>query len=468
MEIGELMNVIRHVANRIAVIPVAAAFAASAFAVILPSHAAETSPAAAVESFMLDNGLKTVVIPDNRAPVVTHMLWYKAGSADEPPGKSGIAHFLEHLMFKGTDNHSAGEFSTMIAELGGQENAFTSSDYTAYFQKVPPSALKDVMAMEADRMRNLVLTDEVVAPEREVILEERASRVDNEPGAIMSEELQATLYQNHPYRNPVIGWKHEMEQLSREDAIAFYDRYYKPSNAVLVVAGNVTRDEVRALAVETYGKIPRGNDAPPRIRPSEPEQNTARTVTLHDPRVTRPSFRASWIVPSYRTSEDGEAVALDLLGEILGGGVRSRVYQELVVNRGIASSVGAYYQGTSHDETSFTIYGTPRGGATLEEVETGIVKQIAKIAEEGVTDDELEKAKKRFVRAMIFARDDQSSMARIYGSTLTTGGTVEDIAKWPDEIRAVTPDQVQNAARKYLDMSRAAIGYLLPEDEVRG
>ncbi|MET0599052.1 MAG: pitrilysin family protein [Mesorhizobium sp.] len=432
---------------------------------VVPAQAEAPGKQEAIENFLLGNGMEVVVIPDHRAPIVTHMVWYKVGSADEPPGKSGIAHFFEHLMFKGTKNHKAGEFGARIAEIGGNENAFTSYDYTAYFQTVTPEALRTMMEFEADRMRNLVLTDEVIATERDVILEERRSRVDTSPDALLSEEIDATLYQNHPYRIPVIGWMHEIEKLNRTDAVAFYDRYYAPNNAVLVVAGDVDADTVRRLAEETYGKVPRGPDLPPRVRPSEPEQNTKRTVTMTDPRVSIPSFQKSWVVPSYGKAEPGEAEALDLLSEILGGGTQSRIYQELVVRQGIASSAGAAFQATAFDPTGFTIYGAPRGEAGLAQVEDAIDAEILKIVRDGVTEEELDKAKNRFVRSMIFARDSQSGMANIYGATLSTGGTVADIAAWPDRIRKVTAKEVQAAAAKYLDPDRSVAGYLLPVDQ---
>ncbi len=437
----------------------------------MPAHlsAREDAQAGAkVTSFLLDNGLQVVVIPDHRAPVVTHMVWYKVGSADEPPGKSGIAHFFEHLMFKGTSNHTAGEFSRAVAEIGGEENAFTTDDYTAFYQKVSPDALGTMMAFEADRMHNLVLTDDVIGPERDVIIEERSSRVDNDPNSLLSEEFDATLYQNHPYRIPVIGWMREIKQLNRADATAFYTRYYAPNNAILVVAGDVTADQVRKLAEETYGKVPRGPDLPPRNRPQEPVHDTSRTVTLKDPRVTVPSFQMAWIVPSYRTAAPGEAEAIDLLSEILGGGTRSRLYQELVVRTGIAASAGAWYQGTSHDDTQFAVYGAPRGDASLDAVEQASRAQIARIAAQGVTADELEKAKRRFLKSLIFARDNQSGMARLYGSTLASGGTIEDIEQWPDRIRAVKPDAVQAVARKYLSLDHVVTGYLLPETNANG
>ena len=428
---------------------------------------AEDKPAEwKVSDFTLDNGLQVVVIPDHRAPIVTHMVWYKAGSADEPPGKSGIAHFFEHLMFKGTKNHPAGEFDAKVSEIGGEQNAFTSYDYTAFFQTVAPDALPTMMAYEADRMRNLILTEDVIGPERDVVLEERRMRVENDPEALLQEEFNATLYQNQPYRIPVIGWMQEMEKLNRVDATAFYDKFYAPNNAVLVVAGDIEPEQVKKLAEDTYGKVPRGPDLPPRDRPKEPEQNTRRTVVMEDQRVSVPSFSKSWVVPSYHTAKPGEAEALDLLSEILGGGNRSRLYQELVVKNGIASSAGAYFQGTMLDDTSFTVYGSPLGDKSIEDVEKAVDGEIARIAKDGVTADELERAKTRFVRSAVFARDNQAGMARIYGSALATGGTVKDVADWPDRIRAVTAEQVQDAARRYLDANRSVAGYLMPAKTV--
>lgn len=433
------------------------------FVPLFPAIANTAAEDPGVVDFRLANGMEVVVIPDRRAPIVTHMVWYKVGSADEPPGKSGIAHFFEHLMFKGTKNHKPGEFGERVAEIGGSENAFTSYDYTAYYQTVSPEALGTMMAYEADRMRNLVLTDEVIGPERDVILEERRMRIENSPDALLDEEVDATLYQNHPYRIPVIGWMHEMEQLNRIDATAFYERYYAPNNAILVVAGDVEAEVVRTLAEKTYGALAAGPALPPRTRPQEPEQNTKRTVELADPRVNLPIFQTYWVVPSYTTSVNGEAEALDLLSEILGGGLRSRIYQKLVVEDGIASSAGASYSGTSLDATSFSVYGVPRGAATLDDVEKAVEAEIAKLVRDGVSETELEKAKTRFLRSMIFARDNQSGMANMYGATLATGGTVADIAEWPDRIRAISPAQVQAVAAKYLDMRRSVTGYLLPQ-----
>lgn len=416
-----------------------------------------------VSSFHLENGLEVVVIPDHRAPVVTHMLWYHVGSADEEPGKSGIAHFFEHLMFKATKTYPAGEFSRKVAEIGGQENAFTSYDYTAFYQQLAPQALEMAMTYEADRMENLILNDEVVKTERDVVLEERRSRVDSNPSSLLSEEVNATLYQNHPYRMPVIGWLHEMEKLNLTDALAFYQKYYTPNNATLVVSGDVDSATVKALAEKIYGKVPRRAEPGKRERPQEPEQNTKRTVSLADPRVSQPSFQKMWLAPSYTNAKPGEAEALDLLSEILGGSARSRIYQALVVKDGSAASAGAYYQGSSLDDGSFGVYGSPRGDATLKDVENGIDAQVARIIKDGVTEDELEKARNRFLKSVIFARDSQTGMARIYGSTLSTGQTIKDIEEWPDRIKAVKVQDIQDVAKRYLVDSRSVTSYLMPE-----
>ncbi|WP_155905145.1 pitrilysin family protein [Methylopila sp. M107] len=414
-----------------------------------------------VSTFTLDNGLEVVVIPDRRAPVVTHMIWYKVGSADEHRGVSGVAHFLEHLMFKGTEKHPAGAFSHAVAELGGQENAFTSYDYTSYFQRVAREHLKTVMAYEADRMTGLRLTDEVVNPERDVILEERRSRVDGDPSAQLGEALAATLYVNHPYGQPIIGWEHEIEKLDRHDAIAFYERFYTPNNAILVVAGDVSPEEVRAAAEDTYGLIARRADPGPRARATEPEPRAARRVALADPRVTQPSVQRSYLSPSYETAKGDRAYALDLLAQLLGGGTTSRLYKALVVEKGLAANAGAWYQGDALDDGRFAVYAVPRGDATLAELEVAIDQEIARVAAEGPSTAELERAKTRLVADTIYAQDSQATLARIYGASLATGGTVEEVRDWPDRIRAVTPQAVRDAARETLDRRRSVTGELV-------
>jgi zinc protease len=404
-----------------------------------------------------------VVIPDHRAPVVTHMIWYRVGSADETPGKSGLAHFLEHLMFKGTAKNPSGRFSQVVATIGGQENAFTSADYTGYFQRVPRDKLKEMMEFEADRMTGLTLTDDAVRPELKVVLEEQNMRVANNPAARLGEQMDAALYLNHPYGRPVIGWRHEIEQLDREGALEFYKRFYTPNNAILVLAGDITADQVRTLAEETYGKVPRVAEIKPRLRPQEPVQEAARTVTLADPRVTQPSVSRYYLVPSSTTARPGESEALDVLAHILGRGSNSRLYQTLVVGKGIAVNAGASYDGTAVDFTRLSVYGTPKPGTSLPQVEEAIDAVLAEIVENGVTAEELDRAKSRMIADAVYANDNQRMMAQWYGASLATGATVEQVRAWPDRIRDLTADTVRDAARRWLDKHRSVTGYLVKE-----
>jgi len=428
-------------------------------------HGTETG--SQVSYFTLANGLEVVVIPDRRTPVVTHMIWYRVGSADETPGKSGLAHFLEHLLFKGTKKNPQGLFSRTVATIGGAENAFTSSDYTAYFQRTTRDRLKLMMEFESDRMTGLVLTDDVVRPELKVVLEERNSRVENNPAARLAEQMEAALFLNHPYGRPVIGWRHEIEQLTREDAIAFYRRFYTPNNAILVVAGDVTAQEVRQLAEETYGQVPRVAEVKPRVRPQEPEQEAPRTITLSDPRVTQQSISRYYLVPSYTTGQKGMAETLDLMAHILGRGANSRLYQKLVVEAGIAVGAGASYYGTALDHTRITVYGAPRPGTSLAQIEEAIDATIAELIEKGVRQEELERARNRIIADFVYAQDNQSSLARWYGASLITGMSMEQIRTWQDRVRAVTADDIRNAARQWLDKRRSVTGYLIRQSGSR-
>jgi zinc protease len=416
-----------------------------------------------VTHFTLGNGLEVVVIPDHRVPVVTHMVWYKVGSADETPGKSGLAHFLEHLMFKGTEKNPAGRFSQTLAAIGGQENAFTTADYTAYYQRVAREQLLKLMEFEADRMTGLVLTDANVRPELQVVLEEYNMRVANSPDARLGEQVTAALYLNHPYGRPVIGWRHEIEKLDREDALAFYRRFYTPNNAVVVVAGDVTANEVKAFAERTYAKVAPRLEIRPRERPQEPPPTAVRQVTLADPRVGQPNLQRSYLVPSYATAKAGEAEALELLAHILGTGSNSRLYRALVVEKGLASDAGGWYQGTSLDMTRLGVYATPQPGVGFPQLEEALDSVIAAVADNGVQPQELERAKSRQIADAVYAQDNQATLARWYGSSLTSGTTVEQLQAWPDKIRAVPADAVREAARTWLDKRRSATGYLVKE-----
>ncbi len=414
-----------------------------------------------VADFTLANGLEVVVIPDHRAPVVTHMIWYKVGAADETPGKSGLAHFLEHLMFKGTAKNPGATFSQDVAEIGGQENAFTGSDYTGFYQRVPRQHLKEMMAFEADRMTGLVLTDNVVEPELKVVLEEQYMRVANNPGARLGEQMDAALYLNHPYGRPVIGWRHEIEKLDRDDALAFYRRFYSPNNAIVVAAGDVTPNEVKADAEETYGKVADRAPTNPRQRPMESVPEAPRTVTLADARVEQPSISREYLVPSETTAKSGESEALDVLAHVLGSGEDCRLYRTLVVDKGIALDAGAYYSGTALDYAEFDVYGSPKPGISLHDVEAGIDGVLDDVIDHGISADELDRAKTRLIADAVYAQDNQVTLARLYGSALATGQTVDMVRAWPDGIRAVTSDQVQQAARTWLDRRRSVTGYLV-------
>ncbi|HEY0299855.1 MAG TPA: pitrilysin family protein [Rhizomicrobium sp.] len=442
----------------------AAAFA-MALASLSPPPAAAAGPR--IADYKLPNGLTLVVIPDHRAPVVTHMIWYKVGAADETPGKSGLAHFLEHLMFKGTAKNPVGRFSTVVARIGGQENAFTSSDYTGYYQRVPSEQLRTVMEFEADRMTGLVLTDAVVLPERDVILEERNQRLENNPRARLGEQMDAALFLNHPYGKPIIGWRHEMEQLSRDDAIAFYKRFYGPNDAVVVLAGDIEPDAALRLAQDTYGKINRVDGIQPRKRPQEPPQVSPRSLTLADPRVEQPAVQRSYLVPSFATAKagnmPGQSEALEVLGHVLGTGSNSRMYRSLVVDKHVAVGAGAYYDSSALDMAKFGFYASPGTGVTLPQIEAEADAVIAQVIDKGVTAEELERAKSRMIADAIYAQDNQASMARWYGQALMTGATVEDVRSWPDRIRAVTAQQVQDAAREWLDKKRSVTGYLVKD-----
>src|SRR6188472_3211787 len=415
-------------------------------------------------TFTLPNGLQVVVIPDRRTPVVTQMTWYKVGSADETPGKSGLAHFLEHLMFKGTAKHPAGEFSQTVLRVGGNENAFTSLDYTGYFQRVPREQLARMMEFEADRMTGLILKDENVLPERDVVLEEFNMRVANNPDARLTQQIMAALYLNHPYGRPVIGWRQEIEKLDREDALAFYKRFYAPNNAILVIAGDVEPRDIRPMVERTFGEIPaQPAISAQRSRPQEPVPAAPRTVTLSDARVEQTSVRRYYLVPSANTAAAGESPALDVLAQLMGSGANSYLYRSLVIDKQLAISAGAGYQGTSLDPTQFQISASPKPGVEFLLVEQAIDAVIADLAQNPPRAEDLERVKTQLIAEAVYAQDNQATMARWYGGALTSGLSIEDIRSWPDRVRAVTAEQVRNAAQKWLDKKRSVTGYLIKD-----
>ncbi len=420
----------------------------------------------AVTTFTLENGMDVVVIEDHRAPVVVHMVWYRSGSADEPVGASGVAHFLEHLLFKATETMESGEFSSTVAANGGTDNAFTSYDYTGYFQRVAADRLELMMRMEADRMNNLVLTPEDIETERRVILEERNQRVENSPGALAREQMMATQYLNHRYGVPIIGWKHEMEELSMEDALTFYDLHYAPNNAILVVAGDVEPDEVKALAEEYYGVIPAEPDLPERFRPQEPPQTAARRLVFEDPRVAQPYVTKTWIAPERDSGDQEKAAALVYLAELLGGSnFTSELGRALQFDTQTAVYTSAFYDGMSLDDTTFGWIVVPADGVSLAEAEAAVDEVIANFLETGIDPERMESLRTQFRASEVYARDDVSGIARRYGAALTQGLTIEDIQAWPEILQEVTEDDILAVAREVMREESSVTMQVVPNSE---
>ncbi len=428
-----------------------------------PAYANDTP----VTTFTLSNGMDVVVVEDHRAPVVQQMVWYRAGSADEPVGQSGVAHFLEHLLFKATETLEAGELSATVAANGGRDNAFTSYDYTAYFQRIASDRLELVMRMESDRMVNIRLTEGDILTEREVILEERNQRTDSDPRALFREQMNAVQYLNHRYGQPVIGWRHEMETLDLEDALSFYSKYYAPNNAILVISGDVNPDEVKTLAETYYGVIPANPDLPKvRERSAEPPQTAARRVAFEDARVAQPYVQRSYLAPERDSGAQEKAAALYLLSELLGGGSTSYLANALQFDRQVAVYSAAFYSGTSLDDTTFTFLVVPAQDVTLEEAETALDETIAAFLEAGIDEAQLERIKLQLRASEVYERDNVDRIANRYGRALTSGLTVEDIQAWPQILQSVTADEIIAVAQEVLNKETSVTGWMTRAEEV--
>lgn len=429
------------------------------------------SAAGEVTEFTLDNGMQVVVIEDHRSPSVTHMVWYRAGAADELPGQSGIAHFLEHLMFKATDDLTSGEFSATVEENGGSDNAFTSWDYTAYHQRIAADRLGLMMEMEADRMRGLVLSPGEVDTERQVIIEERARRTDTSPGALFNEQLSAAMYLNHPYGRPIIGWRHEMEELSLQNARDWYEQHYHPNNAILIVAGDATPEDVRALAEEHYGPIPANPEieaTESRQRPMEPPHTAARRVFYEDARVANPYVSINYLAPERNAGDQTDAAAYTMLAAVLGGSNFTAVLpRELQLEDERSLFVGAYYGGVNLDGTTFTLVNMPLPGTSLEQAEADILAEVEEFLEEGIDPEQFARIQFQIEASRIYDEDDAAGLARSYGTALTSGLTVADVQAWPDILAATTIEDVMDAARTVFSQSAVTTGFLMqptPED----
>ncbi|MDX2142205.1 MAG: pitrilysin family protein [Rhodospirillaceae bacterium] len=436
---------------------------------MLPATLLVAGPAAAelygAKGFTLANGMEVVVIPNHRAPVVSHMVWYRAGAAEEPPGKSGIAHFLEHLMFKGTPKYPGGIMDEVVARNGGDQNAFTSYDFTGYYQNIAVDRLPLVMEIEADRMRNLVLDVKDVDTEREVIIEERRMRVDNQPASILDERLDAALWLTNRYAIPIIGWEHEMRGLTREDAFAFYHRFYAPENAILVVSGDITTEQLKPLAEKYYGAIPRGGEAarPERLNVMPPPADVR--VEYRDARVRQPRWWRRWVAPSFNVGDKADIFAIDVFAEIAGGGSTSKLYRTLVVDQKVVASVNASYDAGAISYGSFTISLSPSPGVTPDQAEAALEGALEKLLRDGISDDDVTRAKDRMLAKLVFAKDAPLSAGQAVGGMMVIGIPLAEIETMPERIKAVTPDQVRAAARKLISTSASGTAVLLPKAE---
>ena len=421
---------------------------------------AMAAPAPQVFQFALQNGMQVVVIPDHRAPVVTQMLWFKVGAIDDAPGVSGLAHFFEHMMFRGTAKVPGDLYAQTIAKNGGDNNAFTTHDYTAFYEQIASDRLKLAMDLEADRMANLDLSDNNVATERDVVMEERRMRVDNNPQALLGEQMEAALHLSHPYGRPVIGWADEIRHIDKASAQDFYKHHYAPNNATLIVAGDVTPDQVRTLAQSEYGKLA-ARDLQPRAEFTEPPRLAETRLTVVRPDAKVPIFQRVYRVPSYAQAAPGRAEGLETLAQVMGGDQTAALYRILVEDKKLASDAGASYDGYVRDGGEFTVYAVPRPGVSLETLERAVDQVIAGFAATPPAAQDLARAKTQLVASVTYRRDNQMSLATAYGTALMIGLTVDDVNAWPDRIRAVTPASVHDAVAA-LQRRDAVTAYLLP------
>ena len=415
-------------------------------------------------SFTLANGLQVVVVPNRLAPVVTQMVWYRVGSADEVPGKTGLAHYLEHLMFRGTAQIGAGDFSKLIAAQGGNDNAFTSYDYTAYHETVAADRLPMIMQMEADRMQNLRILPETAMPELSVVLDERQQRTDNSPEGRFEEKVNHLLLPRHPYGTPVIGWKKEIERLTPDDARRFYERHYAPNNAVVVVLGDVDVDNVMRLAAAIYGAVPKRVLPARRALPPMPEPKQKR-FTVVDAGIEQPQIQLKITAPSYATQTGRQAYAYEVLANVLDSGEVGLLYRTLVKDKGLASGVATDYDPDARGDTVLTIEVTPKPGQNPANVAKALRETLAGFAAapQGLTGEVVAAAKERLKRSALFARDSLMMPGYAFGMALSTGHTVADVEDWPQRIDAVTAEDVNTALRDLVANPHYILASLLPD-----
>ena len=421
-----------------------------------------------VSSFSLDNGMKVVVIEDHRAPVITHMVWYRAGASDEKLGKSGVAHLLEHLLFKETENVKNGEFSKTVEAIGGSDNAFTSQDYTGYFQRVSKDYLELMMFYESDRMQNLKVSELDFATELQVVIEERSQRTDTNPGALFNEQNMAALYLNHPYGIPIVGWRHELDELKREDVLEFYRTYYSPNNAILIVSGDVDPRNVELLANNYYGSLKNTSNLGARKRPTEPPQIAQRRIIFEDERVSQPYITRTYLAKERNAGQQREAAVLTLLADLIGSdGIQSLLGKSLQLDKKVAIYTSAYYGGLSYDETHFSFILAPNNEVSLSEIELELDNIIDKFIFDGIDESHLERIKFQYEAQQIYSLDSAYSQARRFGVALTSGLTVDDVLSWPDLIQDIKPSEILNAAISLFKKEKSVTGWIRKPAEER-
>ena len=418
------------------------------------------APRGGVFQFALANGMQVVVIPDHRAPVVTQMLWFKVGAVDDPPGISGLAHFFEHMMFRGTKSVPGDQFAQIIAKNGGELNAFTTHDYTAFYEQIASDRLKLAMDMEADRIANLDLSDNNVVTERNVVLEERRMRVENNPQSLAAEQISAALHLSHPYGRPVIGWANEVGRIDTVAARDFYKHHYAPNNATLIIAGDVTPDQARLLAQSEYGKVP-ARELQPRAEFTEPPRLAETRMDIVRPDVEVPVFERIYRVASYAQAAPGQAEGLEMLAQTLGGDQNAALYRVLVEEKKLATDAGASYNGYARDAAEFSVYAVPRSGVSLDAVEKAIDQVLAGFAAAPQKASDMNRARTQLVASVTYRRDSQQEMATAYGVALMIGLTADDVNDWPNRIRAINAEDVRKAAGS-LDRKNAVSATLRP------
>jgi zinc protease len=417
---------------------------------------------AAVTDVTLDNGLRVIVQEDHRAPVMVSQVWYRAGSMDEFNGTTGVAHVLEHMMFKGTKAVPAGEFSKKIAAAGGRENAFTSRDHTAYFQQMQKDRLELAMQLEADRMANLVISDELFAKEIQVVMEERRLRTDDQPQSVVYERLMADAYQTHPYRRPIIGWMDDLQHMTGQDARDWYARWYAPNNATLVVAGDVKADEVIAMAKKYFGVLP-AHALPVRKPQDEPAQIGIKRIEVKAP-AQLPYLLMAWHAPVLRDwQKDTSPYALQILAGVLSGNDSARLQKSLVKTQQVAVNASAGYDAVARGPGMFMIDATPAPGKSVAMLEKSIRSEIERVQRDGISPAELARVKAQVIAADVYQRDSLFYQAMQLGEYVTAGLPPEALAYRVDKLRAVTAQEVRTAAQQWLKDDHLTVAELVPQ-----